>query len=136
MKVLIDTNIVLDVLCNRQGLMEASRKVMQLCEVGKINGALCTLSLVNISYIARKQLNRDQIKEIVRQMGLIFHVEDLKQQNLQRAVDSDMKDFEDAVQAECARRIKAQYIVTRNIKDFTESPVPAIKPEELLERIL
>ena len=66
---------------------------------------------------------------------LIFTVVDLKADDLKKAADMKFRDYEDAVQSACASRIKANYIVTRNIKDFAESKVTAIKPTELLDRI-
>ena len=67
--------------------------------------------------------------------SLKFSVADLKADNLKKAADMRFKDYEDAIQSACATRIKANYIVTRNIKDFSESKVTAIKPAELLDRI-
>ena len=74
MKVLIDTNILLDVLCNRPGLAEASKKVWELCEIGKLDGLVCALSMVNISYIMRKQLTPERVKEILEQLDMIFQL--------------------------------------------------------------
>ena len=67
--------------------------------------------------------------------SLKFSVADLKADDLKKAADMRFKDYEDAIQSACATRIKANYIVTRNMKDFSESKVTAIKPAELLDRI-
>ena len=135
MKVLIDTNVVLDVLCNRQEFLEASEKVFKLCEVNKISGYLSALSIPNILYVMRKELEPERTKEILDKLMLIFHVADLKTDDLKKAAELKFKDYEDAVQSVCASRIHADYIVTRNIRDFTASKVTAIKPSELLERL-
>ena len=135
MKVLIDTNILLDVLCNRAGFVDDSAKVFKLCEVNKIDGFISALSVPNIVYIMRKELSSDKIKDILEKLSLIFTTVDLKADDLKKALDLDFKDFEDALQSIAAKRIKADYIITRNIKDFIKSPVPAIKPAELWERI-
>lgn len=66
---------------------------------------------------------------------MIFEVIDLKSSDLKNAAEMLSSDFEDAVQMCCANRIKSDYIVTRNIRDFKESKVPALKPSELLERM-
>ena len=68
-------------------------------------------------------------------LSLIFSIADLKADDLKKAADMEFKDYEDAVQSACAARIKANYIITRNIRDFAMSKVAAIKPTELLERI-
>lgn len=135
MKVLIDTNIILDVLCKRQEFYEDSARIFKLCEVKKITGVISALSIPNIMYILRKELDADKTKEVLDNLMLIFSVADLKADDLKKAADMKFKDFEDAIQSACASRIKANYIVTRNIKDFSESKVTAIKPTELLERI-
>ena len=135
MKVLIDTNIILDVLCKRPAFYEDLAKIFKLCEVKKISGVISALSIPNIMYILRKELDADKTREILDSLMLIFSVADLKADDLKKAADMRFKDYEDAIQSACATRIKANYIVTRNIKDFSESKVTAIKPAELLDRI-
>ena len=135
MKVLIDTNIILDVLCKRPAFYEDSAKIFKLCEVKKISGVISALSIPNIMYILRKELDADKTREILDSLMLIFSVADLKADDLKKAADMRFMDYEDAIQSACATRIKANYIVTRNIKDFSESKVTAIKPAELLDRI-
>ena len=135
MKVLIDTNIILDVLCKRPGVYEDSARIFKLCEIRKITGVISALSVPNIAYILRKELDAEKTKEVIDNLMLIFSVADLKADDLKKAADMKFKDFEDAIQSACASRIKANYIVTRNIKDFAESKVTAIKPTELLDRI-
>ena len=135
MKLLIDTNIILDVLCKRPDFYEDSAKVFKLCEVKRISGVISALSIPNIMYILRKELDAKKTKEILDNLSLIFSIADLKADDLKKAADMGFKDYEDAVQSACAARIKANYIITRNIRDFTMSKVAAIKPTELLERI-
>lgn len=135
MKVLIDTNVILDVLCSRQEFLEASEKIFKLCEINKIYGYISALSIPNIIYIMRKELEPGKIKEILDKLMLIFNVADLKAEDLKKAVNLNFKDYEDAIQSACASRIHADYIVTRNIRDFNGSKVTAIKPSELLERL-
>ena len=72
MKVLIDTNIILDVLCKRQEFYEDSAKVFKLCEVKKIAGVISALSIPNIVYIMRKELDAEKIREILDSLSLIF----------------------------------------------------------------
>lgn len=135
MKVLVDTNIILDVLCRRPGFYEDSAKVLKLCEVKRMEGAVSALSIPNIIYILRKELDAKKTKEVLNKLSLIFTIVDLKADDLKRAAEMSFKDYEDAVQSACASRIRANYIITRNIKDFTESRIPAIKPAELFDRI-
>lgn len=135
MKVLIDTNVILDVLCKRDGFFEDSAKVMKLCEVNKIDGCISALSIPNIVYILRKELNPEKTRDIIEKLQLMFTIADLKADDIKKALSLNFKDYEDALQSACASRIKADYIITRNLKDYIGSKVTAIKPSELLERI-
>ncbi len=135
MKILIDTNIILDVLCNRKDFAEDSLKVFKYCEAHQITGYTSALSIPNIVYIMRKELDQNRIREILTSLTAIFSVVDLRETDLMKAAELEFGDYEDALQSICASRIKANYIVTRNIKDFTNSIVPAIKPSELFDRI-
>ncbi len=135
MKVLIDTNVILDVLCNRPDFVDDSLRVFKYCETQKITGCISALSIPNIVYIMRKELDSERIKEILTALTALFTVVDLRGTDLMKAADLRFSDYEDALQAVSASRIKANYIVTRNIKDYANSTVPAIKPSELLERL-
>lgn len=83
----------------------------------------------------RKELDTEKIKKILEMLSLVFEIVDLKASDLKHASTLDFKDYEDAIQSTHASRIKANYIITRNIKGYNKSKVTAIKPSELLERI-
>ena len=135
MKILIDTHVILDVLCNRTDFVEDSLKVFKYCEAGQVTGVISALSIPNIVYIMRKELDAGKIREILTTLTSIFTVADLRESDLMKAADLDFSDYEDALQSVCASRVKANFIVTRNIKDYKNSAIPAIKPAELFERI-
>lgn len=135
MKVLIDTNVILDVLCNRADFVENAKQIFKLCEVKKVDGYISALSIPNIVYIMRKELDSEKTADILEKLSLIFQIADLKSSDIMKAARLGFNDYEDAIQSVCASRIKADYIITRNIKDFTKSKVVAIKPSEFLERM-
>jgi len=135
MKVLIDTNIIMDVLANREGFAEPASQLFKLCEVGQVQGIVYALSIANIAYIMRKELDRSQIEEVISKLGSIFTIADMKADDLKKASALPIDDYEDALQSVCASRMKADFIVTRNLKDFKNSKVMAIKPSELIERV-
>lgn len=135
MKVLIDTNVILDVLANRKEFVNDSSKILKLCEVNELKGYVSALSIPNIVYILRKELNGEKVKDIIDELSLMLDIVDLKSEDLKRAAQLNFEDYEDEVQSCQASRIKADYIVTRNIKDYKNSKIMAIKPAELLERI-
>lgn len=135
MKCLIDTNVILDVLCNRSNFVDASSKIWKLCEVNKLEGYVSALSIPNIVYILRKELTPQKVEQIIKQLTIIFKVVDLKASDLQEAAEMLSSDFEDAIQISQAKRLNMDFIITRNIKDFNDSKIPALKPTELLDRI-
>lgn len=135
MRVLIDTNIIMDVLANREGFSEPASQLFRLCEVGQVQGMIYALSIANIAYIMRKELDREQIKDVIAKLDAIFTIADMKGDDFKKAAELPMDDFEDALQSICATRLKADFIVTRNLKDFKNSKVMAIKPSELIERM-
>ena len=126
MNILIDTNVILDVLCNRADFVEDALKVFRLCEAEQITGYISALSVPNIVYIMRKELDNTRIKEILNILTSIFTVAELRESDLIQAADMEFSDYEDALQAVCASSAKTSYIVTRNIKDFRNGAVPEI----------
>ena len=132
MKIWIDTNIILDVLCNRKGFVEDSSRIWKMCETNLIEGYISALSVPNIVYILRKELDPEKTMEIIQKLTLIFDVVDLKASDLKNAAAMLTSDYEDAIQMCQAARIHADYIATRNIRDFKESSVQALVPAELL----
>lgn len=135
MTLLIDANIILDVLQNREGFVKDSAMVWKLCETEQAKGYISTLSFANIMYILRKELPPDKIEEVYHKLCLIFEFADFNSAALLKAVEMNWKDFEDAVQSATAEQIHADYIITRNVRDFTKSKVVAFTPTELLMRI-
>ena len=135
MRALIDTNIILDVLCQRERFLENSSMVFKLCEMKKLDGVISALSIPNLVYIMRKELDHDAIKIVLQKLSLIFKIEDLKAADLLKAAVMDFKDYEDALQSVCAERTNADFIISRNVKDFQNSSVKAVTPEEFLNML-
>lgn len=130
MKLLIDTNILLDVFCARAEFLEDSKKVFYLCETNEADGYISALSIANMFYVLRKELNGETRKNLIDKLKLIFKVTDLQCDDLTKATELDFKDFEDGLQSSVAMRIKANYIITRNVKDFASSKIKALTPTE------
>lgn len=132
MRVLIDSNIILDVLQKREPFLPASALVWKLCEVEKIDGFVSTLTFTNIVYIMRKQLSPEKIREYFAKLQLIFTFVSIEPEDLQSASDLQWADYEDALQYVTATKLQVSYIITRNTKDFLLSNIPAIIPLEFL----
>ncbi|MCL6613686.1 MAG: PIN domain-containing protein [Firmicutes bacterium] len=136
MKILIDTNIVIDVLAKREPFHVTSAQILRLSETGKITAFITANSVTDIVYILRKYIPDKSILTLTIQNLLsIVDVADILKTDVLRAFELDFSDYEDALQARCARRIKANYIVTRNPSDFANSSVPALTPESFLKEL-
>ena len=133
MKVLIDTNIMIDAITNRDGKSCFSAQVIDLCAAGKIAGYLAPHSLSNMYYILRKDYSDTQRRIILRKYSDILKIAKLNTDIVDAALDNNIiTDFEDAIQHACAESIDADYIITRNTKDYAGSVIRALLPEELL----
>ena len=135
MKLLIDANVLLDVLQNREPFVEPSSIIWKLCETEKAEGYVSALTFANLVYVMRKQLDPEKIAEVLHRLSLIFSFTELSPTDLIRAAELHWDDFEDAVQSVTAERVCADYIITRNVRDFVKSKVLAFTPDELLARI-
>ena len=133
MNLLIDSNVILDVLQNRHPNYETSYGIFKICYEKQATGYISTLTFANIVYIMRKSLDADKIVELMAYLETLFNFVDFKKSDIEQAAAMKWKDFEDAIQYLAATQVKAQYIVTRNLKDFSLSEIPAITPDVLLE---
>lgn len=136
MKVLIDTNVLLDVLQNRKPFVDNSLIIWNLCETGMLTGCVSTLSIANLSYIMRKELSPEMTANVLTQLNSVFQFVDLSPDIVLKAAKLQWRDFEDAVQAVTAKQNRCEVIITRNVKDFENSQVYALNPKEWIEKYL
>lgn len=132
MRVLLDTNVVLDVLLDREPFVEDSAAVFAWVEGGALTGLLCATTLTTLAYLAGKTVGKAQATRQIRQLMSLFEVAPVTRAVLDAALASKAADFEDAVLAEAARQAGAQAIITRNLRDFAHSPVRAHTPAQWL----
>jgi len=133
MKVVFDTNVIIDVLQKREPYFQSSYDALQLTANKKVEGIACAGCITDIYYIISKSVvKNDKAKETIISLEKLISICDTLASDITLAYTFDMKDFEDAVLAATAKREEADYIVTRNYLDFINSPVPAIDPAELV----
>lgn len=133
MNLLIDANIILDVLQQREPHYKYSSIIWKLCETKKFEGYVSVLTFMNMTYILRKNLTPQKIEKLYKSLSLIFNFTDLTRKDVDGAVELGLNDFEDAAQIKTAERIGADYIITRNIKDFNDSNIPSYTPEDFVK---
>ena len=134
MNLLVDANILLDVLQKREPHYENSSIIWKLCETKQANGFLSALTFANIVYVLKKELSPEKIEETLSLLSLIFTFTSLDVSDMEKAAAMKWNDFEDAIQTQTAIRVNADFIITRNVKDFTDSPVPACTPTDFLDK--
>jgi predicted nucleic acid-binding protein len=135
MKVLFDTNVILDVLLARSPHAEVASHLLNLVDRGKITGVLCATTVTTIHNLATKAVGRRQAGKLLHDLLEMFEVAPVDQEVLRRALDRGFPDFEDAVLHEAARAVAVAGIVTRNRKDFAEATLPVFAPNELLSGV-
>ena len=132
MRVLVDTNVVLDVLQGRPAFVNHATLIFDLVERGIITGLLCATTITTLAYLAGKTAGKHAATKQIRQLLVLFEVAPVTRAALDAALASKTSDFEDAVLAEAALQAGAQAIITRNLRDFTHSPVRAYTPAQWL----
>ncbi|GHU87547.1 twitching motility protein PilT [Clostridia bacterium] len=135
MKIMIDSNVVVDVYQDRELFADNSAAVLKLSESGKVSGFISASMITDIYFILGRHLkDDDRLRQLVRKLLTTVTLTDVFAKDVTAALDSPVSDFEDALVAQCAKRVRADYIVTRNEKDFAKSAVPAISPEDFLHK--
>ena len=136
MRCMIDTNIILDVLLEREPFFLNSKKVLSLCEEKRILGFISASTATDIFYLVRKALgSTDEAYTTLGHVLDIVKVLTVTNDDVNAAFLIKAKDFEDCLLATCAKSNKCDGLVTRNKKDFLDFGIPAFSPEEIVELI-
>lgn len=136
MMVLIDTNVVLDVLGNREPFVQHSEAILALAAQNRITGAITANTVTDIYYLLREYLHDNEaVKTALINLLDLLDVIEVTRNDCIKAFDLPMKDYEDALLAHCAKRKNADYIITRNTRDFINSTVEAITPDNFLKNL-
>lgn len=136
MRILVDTNIIIDALTGREPFREAAEQVFLIAANRTEDMYITASSVTDIYYLVRKHLHStEQAKNVMSKLFELFYILDVTSGDCMDALASEIKDYEDAVVACCAYRSQMDYIVTRNIKDYAASKVQAILPEEFINFI-
>ena len=134
MKVLIDTNIVLDIALKREPFVEQAALLWRLAEQKEITACLSNTSITDIFYIVGKHAGKEQAREFIADILDTFSLADIDEEGFREALNSGMSDFEDAVQYVICTRNNCDVLATRNKADFPDRP-NVLDPAELIERI-
>ena len=129
-RVLVDVNVILDVLLDRDPHADSASDVWSAVEDGRAQGYLSAHAVTTIHYLNMRSIGARQARETTSAILSVFDVADVNASVLSAALALGWKDFEDAVTATAARASRCDAIVTRNPRDFKNSPIQVLAPSE------
>ncbi|MCK9208274.1 MAG: PIN domain-containing protein [Salinivirgaceae bacterium] len=135
-KVLIDSDVILDLLFDRKPFAEYSSAILAMCETGKLIGFLTPLIYSNVYYLLRQTAKHEKVIEKLKQLLEITEVLQMDRKAIENALNSGFKDFEDSLQNYSAiNNGSIDLILTRNLKDYKNSELGVFTPETYLKSI-
>ena len=130
--VLIDINILLDVLQKREPFYQASAGILAAVETGKIQGYIAAHSITTLFYLIQKGRSSAEARATITNLLQFINIARVDQNTIEQALNLETRDFEDAVQMVCAVQCKADFLITRNVKDYQPALLSVLTPVDLL----
>ena len=135
MKILIDANVALDILLERQPFYISGIQILGLSK-GGIDLYISASTMTDLYYIIRKEIkSKEKTMLLIKNLVANVDIAAVSGSEIRKAIDLDWDDFEDAVQFAAGEKLNVDYLVTRNISDFTSATTPVVTPENLLHII-
>ncbi|WP_025141711.1 type II toxin-antitoxin system VapC family toxin [Pedobacter jeongneungensis] len=135
-RIFVDTNIIVDLIADRRPFSKFAIELFEKAERKEVQLYTSSHSIATTHYLLKKYLEERTLREVIYNVLEYIKVIAIDQDIIKKGLKSKHKDFEDALQILCAYKIeKLDYIVTRNIKDFKDSEIPAFPPDGLLTKI-
>ena len=135
-RIFLDTNVILDLLGERVPFFDSIAKVATLADQKKITLIVSPLSFTTVEYVLNKYESSESVLNKLRKFKIICEVCEVDEKTIEKGLNSNFKDFEDAVQFYTALQANCSIIITRNGKDFTNSTIPIMTAEEYLSSIV
>jgi predicted nucleic acid-binding protein len=132
LRVLVDTNVVLDVLLAREPFAAQAAQILALVERARIEASLCATTVTTLHYLLTQSLPADEARQAMRGLLDLFEIAPVNRPDIEQALQSKIADFEDAVLEQAGRLVGANAIITRNTKGFLRSSIKALDPQEFL----
>ena len=136
MKILLDTNVLMDVVANRRPWVDDALVLFELANQKKLSLFATDCSFVNIAYITRKLFAKEELYSLLEELREFVHVVEMGETVIDDAIRSQWNDFEDCTQYFAAKREHVDFIITRNEKDFAQSDIPVLSPHSFLLKFL
>ena len=135
MKILLDTNVALDILLNRNPGYTNAAVIFSMTRQKTIESYISASAITDIYYIAQKDFGKKPTKEMLKKMLQVFKPAAVTDSHIFQALDLDWDDFEDSVQFVVGEGLTVDYIITRNTQDFSSSSIATVTPEQFLQAI-
>ena len=132
MKILIDTNVVLDALLDREPFAQHVTQIFALTEQSRLEYYLCATTVTTVDYLLLQALKKSEARSALKRLIELFEIVPVNRPVIEAALRSKITDFEDAVLEQAAYLVGAQSIISRDAKDFKKSIVKVLDPAELL----
>jgi predicted nucleic acid-binding protein len=134
--IFLDTNIIVDLMADRPPFSKYAIELFSLAELNKIKLYTSSHSLTTTHYLLKKYIEEKELRVILHNLLEFITIISVDLDVLRKSLNSNHKDFEDAIQIYCASTVNGmEYIVTRNIKDFKNSGIPAFLPNEIVAKL-
>jgi len=133
-KILIDTDVILDFLFDRKPFSDDASQILSLCELNIIQGYITPVIISNVYYLLRQTAKHEKVIESIKQLLTFIDILVMDTDVVIKALNSPFKDFEDALQNYAAENnVEIKIIITRNSKDYKNSYLGVITPENYLK---
>lgn len=133
MRVLFDTNVILDVLLEREPFVNDALYLLAKVERAEITGFICATTVTTIYYLVNKALGKKEADRHIKTLLSVFEIAPVNRAVLEEALNLEFSDFEDAVLYSSALTVGADCIVTKNRADFRKAKIPVYTPDELVK---
>lgn len=125
-KLFVDTNIILDLLARRTPFYDETARLFLLAEKGSVELSITAISVVNTHYVLKRQLSEEKVRTVLRDLRLLVKVLPVDQKITDLALNSELRNYEDAIQYHTALEYNQEVIISRNLKDFKLSSIPVM----------
>lgn len=132
-RLFLDTNIILDLLGEREPFYEAAAKLASLADNNLITLVVSPISFTTVNYVLSKFESFQIVREKLRKFKILCSISILDEHTIEKGLNSSFKDFEDSLQYFSAVSAECDIIITRNAKDFKSSHLPVMNVEEYLK---
>ena len=132
-RILVDTNIVLDLLAKRTEFLIEAQELFTLSDKNEVKLYVSSLTFANTYYILSQKMKMENARKILRKFKVLVEVLPMDDKIIDLSLESDFKDFEDAIQYHTAIENEVSIIITRNLKDFKTAKIPVLTAKDYIE---